>query len=279
MVSKFPLAPIFLAAFIVICASGSLSAQDVAAQGVKSQRVVRIGYEDVPYFPWSMPGEKGVDIVLVSEVAELLDFKVKFFCLPWRECLEQAARGEIDLILNVSYNSERAGFLRFPQQGDVPDAERRMHMDGYGLYRLKGKGARWEGGQLVDFTGTVAAQRSYSIVAELRSAGVEVDDSLTTVEGIFDLLRGGKAGAAALLLTTTDHLLENTPEYSAIIERAPGDISYKPYYAAFSRQFYASQPEFAERFWDAIRTLRSSSRYGDLLTKTYRGRSSVAEQP
>ena len=271
MVSKFPLAPLLLSTLIVICAHFSHAAENAAAQGVESQGLIRVGYEDVPYFPWSMPGEDGVDIVLVREVAAAQNFQVRFFCLPWQECLARAERGELDLILNVSYNQERAAFLRYPQQGEHPDPERRMHMDGYGIYRLKGKSVRWAGERLVDCTGPVAAQQSYSIVAQLRAAGVEVNDTLTTVAGICDLLRENKAGAAALLLTTTDHFLQNNPEYGDIIERAPGDISYKPYYAAFSHEFYASQPELAEQFWNAIRALRSSPRYGDLLTKTYRG--------
>lgn len=231
--------------------------------------LVRIGYENTSYYPWSLPDGRGVDLHLLGEVAQTCGVRVQLRTLAWEDCLRQLEQGALDGVINVSHTIEREKKYQYPTTDGQVDSALRMHIDGYGFYHRRGEPFCWHDGLSDEFRGVVAAQREFSVVDLLRARNIAVDDNFTSAEDILALMAKGEVQAAALLYTNADHLLQRNPAWASAVEKCPDDIISKPYYLVFNRSYYEHNRELCNRVWQQIAQVRSSPRYGKLIARMY----------
>ncbi len=249
--------------------------EEAPAEAVK---VLHIGYENTSYYPWSMPEGRGVDLLLLKEIAPLCGSRIEFLPLPWKDCLDRLAAGTLDGVINASHTPERGKLYRYPIRDGQVNPALRLHIDGYSLYRRKNQPVCWREGKVQNYLGPVAAQQGFSVVDVLRAAGAAVDDHYTSAEEILHQMQQGEVPAAALLYTNADHLLQRHPEWAEAIEKCDDDIVSKPYYLIFNHDFYTGNSLLCENIWQQIAGLRASARYGKLIARIYAEESPTTPQ-
>lgn len=244
-------------------AAGLLLVLLVAASGAEP---LVIAHEDVPVLPWIGDPGRGLDCDLVRQAAAQVHEEVRFEVMPWKRCLVMLEAGQVDGLLAASYQPDRAVFARYPMTAEgEPDPGRRLHMDSYGLYRLKGSEVGFDGERLVGVDGRIAAQSGFSVIAQLRDLGAEVDEDSKEMEPILRRLTAGRVVAAALLTASADRYISTRPEFAQRIERAPTPLVSKPYYLIVSDDCYRRSPERIEALWSAIGEARVSDAHRDRM--------------
>lgn len=72
------------------------------------------GFSDYPPFKYKEAGEyKGIDVLLMNEVASRLGIKIKFSDCPFKRCLELMKSGGVDFMTAIGLREERKAFVEF----------------------------------------------------------------------------------------------------------------------------------------------------------------------
>ncbi|WP_374350909.1 hypothetical protein [Chitinimonas sp.] len=199
--------------------------------------------------------------LMIKMATEPLGAHVVLAVKPWKRCLSELQNNVVDGVVNISYLPEREAIGVFPVSSGQADQSRRMHKASYSLYRLKDSAIAWNGKQFSHVSGTIGAQNSFSIVTQLRDAGLKVDDSTKSAEDLMRYLTLGNFEAIALHTNSGDLILAQRPELAALVERLPVPLAEKSYYLVFSKSFYKRYPQFANHVWDRIATVRDSAEF------------------
>lgn len=226
---------------------------------------VRICHENEDSYPWIFRDRVGLTTALLKMAEKTYGAKVEVVPLPWRRCLAEAQSGAVDGVVKISFSPERTGFLVYPMSGDVPDASKRLLIDSYSLYRMKGSTVVSWDGKVLNVTGVVGAQSGFSIVKQLTTLGARVDDGSRPADANLAKLVSGRVVAVALQTEEGDMSVASSPEFNGKIERVTPVLVEKPYFVAFSKQFYARDTAAARKLWDAIASSRESTEYKDLV--------------
>ncbi len=249
-----------LAAAAIACAA--LSTQALAAEAA-----IKICHENEDSYPWIFKDRPGLTTSLLKMAEKVYGGKVEVLPLPWKRCQEDAKTGAVDGIVKISHSPERMEFLVYPMAGDKPDASKRLLNDTYSLYRMKGAtNANWDG-KTLKVDGTVGAQSGFSIVKQLTTLGARVDDGTRSADANLQKLVNARVVAVALQTEEGDISITKNPEVNGKVEKITPVLVEKPYFVAFSKQFYAKDAASAKKFWDAIATARESNEYKDLAKK------------
>lgn len=220
---------------------------------------------DVDAYPWQMSDRPGLLMHLMQMVEQRVGGRFAITAKPWKRCLLELRSGDVHAAFKSSYSPERAAEgIVFPMLGDRPDAAKRMLMDSYSLFRLKGSPVEWDGRQL-KADGVVGAQTGFSIVAQLRALGATVDDGTRLAPVSLQKLLAGRVVAVALQTQEGDTRLAQNPEFAARIERIQPVLTEKPYFLVYSRQFFAQHENHARAIWDAIAQVRESAEFRALV--------------
>jgi polar amino acid transport system substrate-binding protein len=239
-------------AWLALGAAGAASAQPAP---------LRLCYDQAPLYPWRTVVEaKGLDFALLDLAVQRSGLKVQLSAQPWKRCLAEVEQGKQDGAIGASFRPERTEFAVYPMAGDKPDAERRMRTESYSLFRLRGSGVQWDGRQIRGSDKPIGAQLGYSIVDQLKTTGVAVDEATANAADLFRKMLAGRMDAAALLTQEGDYLLRE-PAFRARIERLPQPLAEKPYYLVFSKPFHAEHPALAAKFWGALAGARDSAEF------------------
>ncbi|CAJ1891206.1 substrate-binding periplasmic protein [Aeromonas jandaei] len=218
-------------------------------------------FENSDSYPWLLQSGEGIVQYHLKLVAERLGIEILMTPLPWKRCLSLVSSGQMDAAFKMSYSAERASKIgSYPMRGDKPDPDKRLLIESYSLYQLKGGKSQWDGTTL-RVKGIVAAQSGFSIVEFLQGAGVEVDDSSRDPLIILKKLVMDRAAATALQTEVADSLLAAHPDLQGQIERLAPVLVEKPYYLVFSHAFRQSHPHESQQVWDAIEAVRNSPAY------------------
>lgn len=202
------------------------------------------------------PKKPGVSIEFIRQLGEELGLTVTIRRLPWKRALElELKNGTIDGLFPVSYRKEREPFGVLPWKDGKADEGRSMFVSTYCFYKLKTSPLVWDGRTLRFLQGPIGAPRGYSIVADLKDLGYEVQESDDVLKDMRRLSQGW-LGAVAGLEAAQDHLLASNPEPGKDIVKVQPPISTKHYYLMLSHAFVGKHPELAQRIWDACRELR-----------------------
>ena len=170
--------------------------------------------------------------------------------------------GTMDGAINGSYSKERAEFADYPVNiyGE-PDPSKRMHRSAYALYRVKGGSVGFDGKQLVNAGGVIAAPTGYSVIGQLKQLNAKIDDSVSATSEILKKVVDGQVLAGALIAAEGDDLLRKNPELQAKIERVMPLLSERPYFTLLSKQFTAKYTRFSREFWRSEGKVRTSAEF------------------
>jgi len=225
--------------------------------------VLSLAYTEHPSAPFlegegmNTPAHPGIAVEIVTLAAAQAGCTVRLTRLANLRVLRSAETGDIDGAILFSYDTERAGLMRYPMKGEQPDAARRLAMFSYYLYRRKGGSINWDGATLSNPENlTIGVNTGFSIIDQLAKFGVKIDEVQTTEQNL-GKLNLGRIGAYAMQEHIADPVilrmhLENE------IEKLPAPLSTKNYYLTFSKKFYAAHADIAERMWSYIAEQRDS---------------------
>ncbi|WP_137937862.1 transporter substrate-binding domain-containing protein [Chitinivorax sp. B] len=222
---------------------------------------IKLCYEGEDVFPWILKSKKGLNIIMMEQVAKKSGLKLEMTAVPWKRCLNDLQSGTMDGAFAASYKADRAEFSAYPSKDGKPDPARRMMFDSYSLYRLKGSSVGWDGSKFQNLSGPIGTQPGYSVIDVLKQAGAQVDDGAKTADDTLRKLVSNRIAAAALLTPEGDNSIATNSEFTGKLERVPTPLVEKPYFLIFSKPFQAKYPSTANQVWDAVASVRESAEY------------------
>ncbi len=222
---------------------------------------VRLCYDQEDVYPWRVKGGQGLDFTLLKLLDGRVSVHFELQALPWKRCLLELGENRHDGAVAASFRPERMEVGVYPMVGSVPDTNLRMRAESYSLFRLKGSAPSWDGKRFSGIEGNVGAQTGYSIVEQLKTAGLSVDTGTASADDNLRKLMLGRVVAVALLSSEGDASIAANPEFSARIERLYPPLTERAYYLLFSKSFYARDEALAQRIGQALPTVRDSADY------------------
>ena len=232
-----------------------------AALGSAHAAPLRICYEDVPQRPWTMPDGSGLNFQLLQSVAGQTNDRFEFLAMPWKRCLENLSRGEVDAAIGTTDAPERRAIGVFPTlpngQGDASAA---LYEDNDNVFLRVHGAASWDGRKLAVPKGAVTVPRSYYLGDTLRRQGYTVDDGIKSAEEGLRRLSGGGSDVAVLLGHEAE-ALARAPEFASYVAEEPAPYDTVQFYMAASRAAYDRDPKRFEAIWAGIRRVRQSPDY------------------
>ncbi|WP_287226128.1 MULTISPECIES: transporter substrate-binding domain-containing protein [Vibrio] len=239
-----------LAAILVM---GLLSLQVIATTTLK------LAYSDVESYPFQMGNgtdvadPPGIALDVINRVAEQLELDVKYVRLPGKRVLQDISNGDVDGGFIFSYNTQRAQYAHYPMNGDKPDGSKRIATIGYYFYTLQDHMFNWDGKSLADPDQKVGAHLGFSIVRELKKKQLKVFEVKTTAQ-LFNMLQLKRLSAIAVQDTMAKQFLSK--QKNSDVKQVQPAIATKDYYLVLSHKFVETNPELAQKIWQAIEELR-----------------------
>lgn len=222
---------------------------------------MKLCVDSVEVFPWVVEGRDGLNIVQLKMVGAKLGVKFDIVRIPWERCLDEMRQGNMDGAFAASFKPDRLTKGVYPGGGDKPDTTKYMMMDGYTLFRAKGSTIGFDGKTITNLNGgAVGAQQGYSVIDQLKTMNVRVDDGTRSAADTLRKLVSGRLGAAALQTLEGENALQQ-PEFAGKVEKVTPPLIEKPYYLMLSKQFYGKYGDFSKQVWDTVASVRESGEY------------------
>jgi len=212
---------------------------------------------------WEKPG---ISLEVLKLVENRLKIKINYVRLPWTRCLDELKVNNLDGVFHASFKPERLENGAYPTKNGEVDPTRRMMANAYYLYKLKDSPLTWDGKTFSNLEGQMGAVLGFSVVADLRALGIEVDEVSDQSLGLQMLVKGRLAGWADLNTTTDLYLVAHPDEFGDIVRVEP-PLSNKDYYLMLSHQLMTEQPELGEAIWDEIRHIHEVGEYAEIAQK------------
>ncbi|MCP4023458.1 MAG: transporter substrate-binding domain-containing protein [Desulfobacteraceae bacterium] len=243
----------------------------VALTGVCQAKSLSFICENKQDFPTIMgndskilDGKPGMGVELLRLLEEKLGLEITVKRLPWKRCLHELEKGNVDGLFTASYKDKRKKHGKYPEKDGTVDPSRRFTAASYAFYKLKSTDLDFAGKDYGIFTGKVGGPLGYSIVEDLKKKGVKMKESNSTEIDLKHLIAGRLQAVAALELTG-DYYLTANKQFSDKIEKMTPLIVEKPYYFMLSHQFYDANPDLAEKIFDAIAEIREDPDFKNKL--------------
>lgn len=234
----------------------------LGATAASAQVTLKFAAEDKELYPTyvgngseTLAEKPGTTVELIRLTAAEIGIKAEFVRAPWRRCLDLLKEGSVDAVINGSFSAARLEFGAFPMAGDKADSARRSLSWTYTLYRKAGTPVSWDGKAFSGLTAPIGAPLGYSIVADLKKLGVQIDEA-GDAETNLRKLSAGRISGAVLLREATDPLIKakSIPDIEVVLP----PIEVKDYYIMLSHQLVKKDPALAERFWTKFAEIRTA---------------------
>jgi len=225
-------------------------------------QTITLNYEKSNAYPWYINDGKGLDIILLEMVDDVLpEVSFEYKQTPWKRCLHNIQWNVSEGCFSASFKEKRKVFGFYPG-GDMPDESERIHATSYSLYILKGANIDVTGKLSISgLNGSIAAQTGYSIVDDLISTGYKVDSGASSTERNFEKLLKGRAVAVAALTLNGNNILAKNRKYSDKIYEIKKPLIIKSYYVLLSKKFVRDNRALAEKIWATIGEVRESLQF------------------
>lgn len=222
-------------------------------------------FEDEPQAPWTVPDGTGLNIELLKRVEQQLGEKFEFVAKPWKRCLDELRTGVQDGAFGSAMSAERRQFSAFPSNPDGSgDSSAALYEDQARVYIRKDSKASWDGKNLLNVRQPVLVQRAYLVASILQKKGFQIRE-IRTIHDALELLATGKADVAILQGAEAGNLVRFDSIYrSKIMSVAPQFITL-PMYLAINQKTYEQDPRRIQAIWNAIRQIRTSPEYKQLM--------------
>lgn len=227
-----------------------------------SPATVTLCQEDVEAYPWTMVNKLGYSAIMMGEVEKQGGLTIKLVSKPWAKCLEEVKAGTMDGAINASYSKERAEFATYPLKidGDI-DASKRMYRTSYALYKFRGNSLDFDGSALKGLSGSIGVQTGFSVAAQLKQLGAQVDEGFKSADDILKSVVSGKFQGAALQVSEADASLAALPQVVAKIERVSKPLAEKPYFTIFSKTYANKSASVVREIWRIQAKVRESAEF------------------
>ncbi|NOX33184.1 MAG: transporter substrate-binding domain-containing protein [Deltaproteobacteria bacterium] len=199
----------------------------------------------------------GMGVEAIKLLEKKLDIEITIKRLPWKRCLRELEKGNIDGLFTASYKDKRKKYGRYPEKNGKVDPSRRFTSASYAFYKLTGSKLDFTGKNYKIFTGKVGGPLGYSIIDDLKKKGLQMEESSST-EIDFKKLLSNRLQAVAALELTGDYYLTMNKNFSKKIVKMEPLIVEKPYYFIVSHQLYETNHELAEKIFDSIAEIREN---------------------
>lgn len=218
--------------------------------------LLRICMTDTPHEPWrdavDARQQRGLDFELLDRFEQRAGWRVERQIVSGRRCQIELQEGRADATIGLSYNAERAAFLRFPLRKGEPDLDLALRLDGYSLYHRADFRLQWDGQRLVLPAGVaVEVLSGQSVTGTLRNLGVPTVERGREAEHSLQRLLKGETMVAALQTSRVEALRQRVPVYAALVRVEPA-LSVKPYFAVFSEAFARAHEAELPALWRAF---------------------------
>jgi polar amino acid transport system substrate-binding protein len=220
---------------------------------------LRLVFSDVEVSPYQMGNGSalmsppGIAVDIIVKAAKNLGYKVHFIRVPNKRVLLTVQNGKADGAFIFSYKPEREQYGKYPMKNGRPNGELRIASMSYYFYSLVIDNMQWNGKNLKGKNLRVGANSGYSIVADLKKMGFQVEEAKTTSQN-FQKLKSNRFGAVAAQSITADAFLKFNENTS--VERLDPPIKTKDYFLMLSHQFYKKSPKKAQALWREIALAR-----------------------
>lgn len=216
-------------------------------------------FEDENVRPWQTKRGEGLSFDLLALVAADTGLRFAYRGAPWKRCLHDLKDNRYAGAISVSFKPERLEFGSYPG-GNPPDTGKAIYVERYVVVRRR-EDATPLAGSLRGFQGIAGGQLGYSVVDDLRQAGIRVDDGARSSEDLLQKLRAKRIDVAVMLQGEIQSLLADNAGLRQALSILPEPFAEKPYYLLLSHQFVGSQPELAARIWQSIPRQRANPTY------------------
>ena len=238
-----------------------------------AETVFTVAYENKTQLPYYigesssvLPDKPGAAVELRRRLeSSVPGLKVVLKRYPWKRCLSELEKGNVDGIFNASFKEKRLQFGNYPWKDGAVDTDRRLTTISYSFYRTKDSAFSWDGENVTGVIKSIGAPRGYSIVGDLKKKGLDVSEANSSESNLMKLVHG-RVSAIALQTVTGDYFLKTDTRF-ANIQKIEPPLKTKPYYLMISRQFGKANPELSEKIWDSVSTLREQAL--PVLTEKY----------
>lgn len=217
---------------------------------------------DIPTLP-------GIAVEIVAYAAEKCDVAVEMKRLPGGRLLASLENNAIDSVLMLSFSAERLKIAAYPMAGDAADPALQLATLSYAFYVRRTSALVWDGSTLSGQTQPVGANLGWSIVNDLRKAGITVETAQQTRNN-FSKLMLDRIDAFAIQSSIGDAYVEAHGLGNNVTKLEP-PISEKAYYQVFSHAWHQAHPEAAQCLWQEAAEIRERdmpallSRYHDSI--------------
>ncbi len=212
-------------------------------------------FSDVEVFPYqigngsALSNPPGIAVDIIVKAAKSLGHTVRFIRVPNKRVLLTVQSGKADGAFVFSYKPEREQYGLYPMKNGKPDSKFRIASMSYYFYALVKNNMKWDGVKLKGSNHHVGANSGYSIVADLKKMGYQVEEAKTTQQN-FQKLKSNRFGLVAAQSITADAYLKYNEDDS--IERLGPPVKTKDYFLMLSHQFYKKNPKKAQQLWQEV---------------------------
>ncbi len=248
--------------------------------GIKAGTPISICTDSNFWYPFTFVKEEnkqaaGLHIDIITKALTELGYEPSYKPMPWKQCLKDAKDGHFDAVATVSYRADRANFLDYP--ADAADtspgakSKNRVSQVEYvvitPVVNAKGKPNVYSyQGDIKTIPSPVRVPAGYSIIDNLESAGLKVEEGQHSIED-FQKLVTQKTGSVIDLKDVTQHL-SIQPEFSGKLAVSDKPIFSKSYFLAFTKKGNIKDTEAQKKIWAEIAKVREdSTQMGQFLGK------------
>lgn len=237
--------------------------------------VLRLAYTDQesPFFVMGngrdIPAMPGIAVEIAKSAAKTCGVALRPERFTGGRLLALLEDNAVDSALMLSFAPERLRIAVYPMAGDAADPALQLATPSYAFYVRKGSAVSWDGRALNGALRPVGANLGWSIVNDLRNAGIAVETAQDTRNN-FNKLLGARIDAFAIQSSIGDPYLERNGIDDRAARLEP-PISSKPYFQVFSHAWHQAHPDAAACLWREAAALRERdmpallSRYHDSM--------------
>jgi polar amino acid transport system substrate-binding protein len=228
-------------------------------------------YEDAPAPPWTRPDGTGLNIALLQQIEKKLGEHFVLTAKPWKRCLEEVRRGDMDGAFGAAYSEERRTYGVFPLWPDgLPDPTRSLHEDRFKVFVRKGSPASWDGKQLHAPGKGVLVQRGYVVADLLRAQGREVHEFTNSAQDALRRIALGVEDVAIIRGMESEYLLRSDARLAALISQHPVPYAVLPMHLFVGGTVYTRDPGRIDAIWTSIGSIRKSAAYRATEARAFR---------
>ncbi|WGL58771.1 transporter substrate-binding domain-containing protein [Pigmentibacter sp. JX0631] len=236
--------------------------------------------DDQPFLIANQENPTGILIDIIQKAIilskELNIFTVKIQPMPWNRCLDMVKKGQVDAVLNISYNQERTQYIQFPEDSGEKEkqpcsSKLKFYCGGYLVITLKTFRPQYSG-IVTDLPYPIRVARGYSINSELEGIlkdNLEIGKSDNV--NLKKMLRD-KSGSVIAYTSYADRFysvkFEDNYDLLKLIKVHKKSYTKKSYYLGFSK-FSSLDEKIRKSIWKNLQTINDNKKILNSIFKKY----------